>query len=356
MSLPKQLKSARMTNDTLGIDIDNRVADIEQALCDILGFTVDVDVTESPFSCDNSGRLTKALMRLKAAGPVGFRVYNSTNSKEFRLVLDGTDVKIDENTGTEGTPTWTNRATMILATGVWTFAGASFTAIPTGPAADPTTDNQLARKKYVNDQDALNEKVANKGAASGYCALDAGSKVPTVNLGGAGADVTKVLRGDQSWVTIPSVGKVLQVVNAQTGEMAYGSGIMYLDDTIPQNTEGDQYLSVAITPHNVNNKLLVEVILNYSVSSGDTIIAALFKDSVADALAAATDLPAQTSSYMYQMCLFAYITAGTVSAMTLKVRAGIVGGSGTFTLNGKSGSRQLGGVLVSSITVTEIEV
>jgi hypothetical protein len=147
MALPQQLKTARMTNSTLGIDIDDRVGDVEKALADILGFTIDTDITESPFSCDNSGRITKALVRFKAAGPVGVRILNSTNSKEFRLVLDGTDVKIDENTGTEAAPTWTNRASMALATGVWTFTG-----IPVGPASSCTTANELTRKQYVDDK------------------------------------------------------------------------------------------------------------------------------------------------------------------------------------------------------------
>lgn len=49
------------------------------------------------------------------------------------------------------------------------------------------------------------EDKGNKGIASGYAPLDAGIKVPTVNLGGAGADATKYLRGDQAWA-VPSGG------------------------------------------------------------------------------------------------------------------------------------------------------
>ncbi len=59
-----------------------------------------------------------------------------------------------------------------------------------GTAASPTVPG-LASK----------ESTANKGAASGYASLDSGSKVPTAQLGGAGADNTKFLRGDQTWVT-----------------------------------------------------------------------------------------------------------------------------------------------------------
>ena len=52
------------------------------------------------------------------------------------------------------------------------------------------------------------EQTANKGAAGGYAPLDVNSKVPTVNLGGAGADNTKFLRGDQTWQVPPTGGGV----------------------------------------------------------------------------------------------------------------------------------------------------
>ncbi|MES2970916.1 MAG: hypothetical protein V4702_01170 [Patescibacteria group bacterium] len=49
------------------------------------------------------------------------------------------------------------------------------------------------------------QKESEKGAASGYASLDSGTKVPTTELGGAGADNTKFLRGDQIWA-VPSGG------------------------------------------------------------------------------------------------------------------------------------------------------
>ena len=45
------------------------------------------------------------------------------------------------------------------------------------------------------------QKESEKAAANGYAGLDATVKVPTIQLGGAGADNTKYLRGDQTWVT-----------------------------------------------------------------------------------------------------------------------------------------------------------
>ena len=53
--------------------------------------------------------------------------------------------------------------------------------------------------------------IASKGQASGLAPLDANSKVPTVNLGGAGADSTKYLRGDQTW-QVPAGGSTVGYV------------------------------------------------------------------------------------------------------------------------------------------------
>jgi hypothetical protein len=145
MALPNQLKSARMTGSTLGKDIPTNIGALEQAICDIFGFTINVNVTESPVGSDNAGIITKALLRQKAAAPVGWRFLDSTGGGEFRLVNNGTYVSIDQNTGTEGTPIWTNQWKMAIATGIVTFS-----AIPVGPAADPSSDNQLARKAYVD--------------------------------------------------------------------------------------------------------------------------------------------------------------------------------------------------------------
>jgi hypothetical protein len=55
------------------------------------------------------------------------------------------------------------------------------------------------------DPHTVYQKESEKGAASGYASLDSGTKVPTAELGGAGADNTKFLRGDQTWAA-PSGG------------------------------------------------------------------------------------------------------------------------------------------------------
>ena len=48
------------------------------------------------------------------------------------------------------------------------------------------------------------EQVSAKGQSNGYASLDASTRIPTPQLGGAGADSTKFLRGDRTWAAVPT--------------------------------------------------------------------------------------------------------------------------------------------------------
>jgi len=56
------------------------------------------------------------------------------------------------------------------------------------------------------DPHTVYQKESEKGAISGYAGLDAASKVPTAQLGGAGASASNYLCGDQTWKTPPGGG------------------------------------------------------------------------------------------------------------------------------------------------------
>ena len=151
--------------------------------------------------------------------------------------------------------------------------------------------------------------------------------------------------------TVLPAGSVRQVVNYQTGALATGTTVIPADDTIPQNTEGDQYLSLAITPVSATSTLVITCTLVVSESASASIIAALFQDTTANALAATwSTKPAYNASLLN----FTYtMTSGTTSATTFKMRVGPQSAS-TVTVNGVGGSRYFGGVLSSSITITEV--
>jgi hypothetical protein len=150
--------------------------------------------------------------------------------------------------------------------------------------------------------------------------------------------------------------RTLQVVSTQTGALATGTTLFPYDDTIPQNTEGDQYMSLSITPKSATSRLVIEVTGVFASSAGaagNPLMVALFQDSTAGALAAVvhrmvTANCEATISFNHTM------TSGTTSATTFRVRAGS-NNAGTTFFNGNTGpARLMGGVMASSIVITEI--
>jgi len=148
------------------------------------------------------------------------------------------------------------------------------------------------------------------------------------------------------------VGSVVQVVSFETGTVATGATTIPLDNTIPQNTEGTEFMTLAITPKSTTNKLRIEVVFYGSRGGAGDLIVALFQDTTANALAAAS-FYVDTNTGRITMSFSHFMTAGTVSSTTFKVRAG-GDVAGTVTFNGFSGGQAFGGVAASSITITEI--
>lgn len=147
-------------------------------------------------------------------------------------------------------------------------------------------------------------------------------------------------------------GDVVQVVNTQTGAVANTTTVMPFDDTVPQITEGAEFMTRTITPTSATNKLRIDVVFNGSCSTTSYITVALFKDAAANALAVGSKYGANGT---YEQVVFTFfMDAGTTSATTFRVRAGQHTG-GTLTMNGDGGARRLAGILFSSITVTEIQ-
>ncbi len=153
-----------------------------------------------------------------------------------------------------------------------------------------------------------------------------------------------------------AVGMVRQVVNTTTGAVSTGTTKIPVDNTIPQITEGDEYMTLAVTPKSATNKLKIEVVWNGAHSStGTDMVIALFQDTTVSALAAAWASKYTGANNTAQVTLTHYMTSGTTSATTFRVRGGS-SFTGTTTFNGKSSGRNFGGIMASSITITEIQV
>ena len=147
-------------------------------------------------------------------------------------------------------------------------------------------------------------------------------------------------------------GSVLQSVYAEYVTNSDITTQIALDDSIPQNTEGVEILAAAITPTNSANKLRIRFEGNGSLSAA-TLVAALFKDSVASAVAA-TAAYSPTNSSPVSVVLCHEQAAGSTSAQTFKIRVGPSTAT-TLRMNGSSSARFFGGVSKNTIVIEEIK-
>ena len=145
---------------------------------------------------------------------------------------------------------------------------------------------------------------------------------------------------------------VTNIVSITDSALDSGTTQVPIDDTIPQNTEGDEYITASIVPTNINNKLLIEHVGQYGVDSADSFTVALFQDSTAGALKAVGNR-ADAAARVYSTPLDHDMAAGTVSYTTFKIRAGRAG-VGTTRFNSDSSGRLYGGVSGSILRITEI--
>lgn len=153
-----------------------------------------------------------------------------------------------------------------------------------------------------------------------------------------------------------SSGKIVQVVEG-TPYTTYSSTAMAIpnDDTIPQNTDGAEWITVTITPTSVTNRLVIEANMPY-IAGNAAIYAtcALFQDTTANALSSATQ-GCYAGDAPGNIYVRHEMAAGTTSATIFKLRAGAAN-AGTLYVNGLSSGRKYGGANAVRIRVTEVAV
>lgn len=153
--------------------------------------------------------------------------------------------------------------------------------------------------------------------------------------------------------SINAPNAVIQKVSSSTSSLVTCTTILPLDNTIPQNTEGDEVLTVSITPKSATNNLVIDFI-SYGASSGVNIFCAmaLFQDTTTNSLGAAHATGTVTTQILSSFSLRHIMTAGTTSSTTFKIRCG-PNTTGSFYINGSGGTAKYGGVSLTTLTVTE---
>ena len=180
------------------------------------------------------------------------------------------------------------------------------------------------------------------------------SKIKVDQIQTADGTGTIALQNQLSGMTDASMptGSVVQVVNYQSTSSATGTTEMPVDNTIPQITEGVEYMTLDITPKNASNILIVESIFYGGASAIGHLTSALFVGTTSDALAA-TSARIDVANGAITLPLVYKTTSGTTSTLTFRVRAGC-NSAGTVTFNGFSGGQKFSSAVKSSITITEI--
>lgn len=125
--------------------------------------------------------------------------------------------------------------------------------------------------------------------------------------------------------------------------------VIPLDDTIPNDSEGFQFLSAAWDAVSANSKYSVEVAINIGQNTSNHSIAALFATATTALMAVAHI----QGIACVQLNLAYHATTTATTTKTFKVRAGSVS-AGTYWLNADgAGARLFGGTMISSIKITE---
>lgn len=194
-------------------------------------------------------------------------------------------------------------------------------------------------------------------------------------------DNTKFLRGDGAWAAVGGSG--VSSIAGNTGAFTLSNGItnstndirlaagavidsayaeytantdissaIPIDDTIPQSGEGVEILTVSITPKSTTNKLRVRFVGLATPSAAANIAVALFLNSETDARAARYSSTAINFAQVFGLEL--EFVPGSISAQTLKIRAGV--STGTIRFNGTTSSRIFGGVCKTTLIVEEVIV
>ena len=147
-------------------------------------------------------------------------------------------------------------------------------------------------------------------------------------------------------------GDVLQIATYVSVDNISGSTALPYDNTLIQKTEGTEVMALSITPTANDNILIIEVIGNLNSADEDNCGMSLFSDDSTDAIATVYDHCTSTDPTQFTM-RHKRVT-GTTEAIKFKVRIGASNG-GNYFFNGNAAGRIGGGVMSSTITITEYQ-
>ena len=155
--------------------------------------------------------------------------------------------------------------------------------------------------------------------------------------------------GTSGWAALTTTdlpaGSVVQVVNYQRQDEVACATVIPMDNNARTSAEGNQILTVTITPKSNSNKLFIQVAVHFGGGSNNCII-------LMDGTTVLATGRCVTNTHGDPLLLNYWMTSPGTTAKTFNVNAGANGGGGTLN---KTSISVDAGKLVSSITITEIK-
>lgn len=328
------------------------------------GTTLTVNMT----STGGSGTLADWTIRM--AGPTG--ATGSAGSNGQGVPTGGTAAQVlSKIDGTNYNTQW-----VTLGTAASAATGTSGAAVPLLNTACTWSDNMTIAKASAtagitvsrtttNAADGVLRAVADKieigsTSADNVSLIANGTEVARATSGG-GIIVGSPTGGDQGAGKINCTGLYVNgalatnvIVDRAYTSYATNAALsttIPADDTIPTNIEGTEIMTASITPKSATNRVRITVTLWGSATATTLMIAALYKDSGAAALAVSCGVAGSVSvpgcwTFIYEE------VPGDTSAHTYKIRVG--GSTGTIRLNGTTSARLFGGVGICTMIIEEI--
>lgn len=180
-----------------------------------------------------------------------------------------------------------------------------------------------------------------------------------INIATAAGDTCIVTPIAGGWVvsqyrraSTPVNGAVIDRAYAEYTANANLTAIIPFDDTVPQNTEGTQILSLSFAAKSPTNRLRIRFSGQASLSTNQNMAVAIFSSASANALVAQAEYSSLANVFTRLAAEVEYVP-GTTAALTYSVRVGPATAV-TMRMNGTSTARFFGGSSRAVLVIEEI--